>query len=148
MDYREHPPPVALRDQVECLWRLRQPQPTGAVQTIYPDGRCELIVHLATPPRCWESASGWHRQARTLFAAQRLVAVRLEADGPLDCLGVRLRPAVSSALLRGAAGRHRERIVDLATLDASFSRSLARAARRAADGSAAALWRLLAQRLE
>jgi AraC-like DNA-binding protein len=148
MEYREHPPPAALRDQVECLWRLRQPRTAGSVQTIYPDGRCELIVHLATPPRCWDAASGWHPQARTLFAAQRLVAVRLETAGPLDCLGVRLRPAASNTLLRGAAGRFRERIVDLATLDAPFSRSLVRAARRAADGSATALWTLLAKRFD
>jgi AraC-like DNA-binding protein len=147
VDYREYPSPAGLRDQVECLWRLRQPRPTGSVQTIYPDGRCELIVHLATPPRCWDPASGWHAQARTLFAGQRLTAVRLESGGPLDCVGVRLRPAASNLWHRRAATHHHGRIVDLATIDATFSRSLARAARRAAGGSAGALWSLLAARL-
>jgi len=146
VDYREYPPPAALADHVECLWHLRQPRPAGTAQTIYPDGRCELIVHLATPPRCWDAVSGWHLQARTLFAAQRVVAVRLEAAAPLDCLGVRLRPAASNLLLRGAAVRFRDRVVDLAALDPAFSRSLVRAARRFAGGSEAALWKLLASR--
>ena len=49
-------------------------------------------------------------------------------------------------LVRGAAPRFRDRVVDLAALDPAFSRSLARAARRFAGGSEAALWRLLAAR--
>jgi len=145
MDYREHAPPAALAGHVECLWRLRQPRPTGAPQTIYPDGRCELIVHLATPPRCWDAVRGWHVQARTLFAAQRVVAVRLDCTGPLDCLGVRLRPAASGIPLPGAA-RERDCVLDLADFDAGFARLLARAARRFADGDGHAPWKLLAAR--
>lgn len=148
MDYREYPPPAALAAHVECLWRLRQPHPAGATQTIYPDGCCELIVHLATPPRCWDAVSGWHLQARTLFAAQRVVAVRLEATNPLDCIGVRLRPAGSNLVLRGAAALFRDQVVNLAALDPAFSRTLARAARRFADGSEATLWKLLAARCD
>lgn len=147
MDYREYPPPPALAAHVECAWRLRQPRPAGGAQTIYPDGRCELIVHLAAPPRCWDAVRGWHPQARTLFAAQRVVAVRLEATGPLDCIGVRLRPAVSNALLRGAGLHHRDQVVDLAALDPGFSRSLARAA-RAMSRNPLSLWNLLAKRIE
>jgi AraC-like DNA-binding protein len=116
------------------------------MQTIYPDGRCELIVHLAAPPRCWDVVSGWHAQSRTLFAAQRVVAVRLEAAQPLDCVGVRLRPAASNVLLPGAAARYRDRVIDLATLDSGLSRSLARAARRLAQAEPRALWELLAVR--
>src|SRR5690349_14878134 len=123
MEYREYPPPAALADHVECVWRLGQPHPAGAPQTIYPDGRSELIVHLATPPRCWDAVHGWHRQARTLFAAQRVVAVRLEATASLDCIGVRLRPAVSNAVSHGAGARYRDQVIDLATIDASLARA-------------------------
>ena len=146
MDYREYPPPAALARHVECLWRLRQPRPAEVMQTVYPDGRCELIVHLAGPPRCWDAVAGWHAQARTLFAAQRVVAVRLQTVKPLDCVGVRLHPAASNLLLPGAAARHRDRVIDLGTLDAGLSRSLARAARRAAQGELHALWELLSAR--
>src|SRR5262245_51839214 len=110
MDYREFPPPPALSNHVECAWRLEQGPAAGAPQTIYPDGRCELIVHLAAPPRCWDSVRGWHVQTRVLFAAQRVVAVRLETEGRLNCIGVRLRPAVSNAVLRGAGARYRDQV--------------------------------------
>jgi methylphosphotriester-DNA--protein-cysteine methyltransferase len=146
MDYREYPAPAGLAGHVECLWRLSQERPAGAPQTIYPDGRCELIVHLGSPPRCWDAVRGWHVQARTLFAAQRVVAVRLEATAPLDCIGVRLRPAVSNALWHGAGAGHRDQVVDLAALDAGFSRALARAARQFARGNPETLWALLAKR--
>jgi len=143
MDYREYSPPPELANHIECLWRLRQPRAAGAPQTIYPDGRCELVVHLATPPRCWDDVRGWHVQAPVLFAAQRVVAVRLEAVGRLNCIGVRLRPAVSNVLLPRAGARHRDQVVDLATLDREFARSLDAAARRFARGSPRSLWRLL-----
>jgi AraC-like DNA-binding protein len=146
MDYREYPPPPALSGHVECVWRLTQRRPAGAPQTIYPDGRCELIVHLATPPCCWDAVRGWHRQARTLFAAQRVVAVRLEATGPLDCIGVRLRPAVSNAVLRGAGARHRDQVVDLAVLDPAFARALRRATHHFTHAVPQTLWSLLAKR--
>jgi len=145
MDYREYPPPPALANHIECVWRLRQSRAAGAPQTIYPDGRCELIVHLATPPRCWDNVRGWHIQARILFAAQRVVAVRLETRGKLNCIGVRLRPAVSNTLVRGAGVRHRDQVVDLAALDPAFARALADAARKFGRGSPQILWKLLAR---
>ena len=129
MDYQEFAPPAALAGQVACAWRLRDATPPDAPRTIFPDGHCELIVHLGMPPQCWDAVDGWHPQARTLFAAQRVAAVRLRASGVLDCVGVRLRPARSNAVMPGAALRFRDRVVDLATLDAPFARALARAAR-------------------
>ncbi len=145
MDYLQHPPPPALARHVESVWRLRAPVPDG-VQTIYPDGRCEIIVHLAGPPRCWDAADGWHEQARTLFAAQRVTAVRLASRGALDCVGVRLMPAASALVAPRGLGQLRDRIVDLATLDSPLSQALRGAARRFAAGDAGALWRLLERR--
>jgi methylphosphotriester-DNA--protein-cysteine methyltransferase len=145
MDYREWPAPDALRRHVQCVWRLTHAAPAAGIQTIYPDGRCELIAHLATPPRCRNSA-GWHEQARELFAAQRVSAVQLQRSGPLDCVGVRLQPAASAL----AAGRSLpalcDEIVDLATLDAPFARVLRAASQCFAAGHPAALWRLLERR--
>jgi AraC-like DNA-binding protein len=148
MEYRQFPPPAGLAAHVECVWRLRQARGSGAPQTIYPDGRCELIAHLATPPHCWDAQRGWHAQARTLFAAQRVTAVRLAAAGPLDCIGVRLRPAVSNTLLGGSAVRHRDQVMDLAGLDPALGRALARAARQFTRGAPQVLWRLLERRCD
>jgi AraC-like DNA-binding protein len=143
MQYHEYPPPPSLHAHVQCVWRLCDSSPAGSPRAIFPDGRCELIVHLAKPPRCWDAIAGWHGQTRALFAAQRIVAVRLEASGPVDCVGVRLQPANSNAAWPGAAGRYRDRIVNLAALDASFARALAAAARRFVRSEPETLWKLL-----
>jgi AraC-like DNA-binding protein len=147
MQYQEYPPPAALAGQIQCIWRLRDAAPPDAPRTIFPDGHCELIAHLAVPPLCWDIVDGWHPQARTLFAAQRIVAVRLRSPGALDCVGVRLRPALSNAVIAGAAQRYRDRVVDLAALDAPFARALARAARNFARDRHGPLWNLVTRRL-
>jgi AraC-like DNA-binding protein len=56
---------------------------------------------------------------------------------------VRLQPANSNAAWPGAAARYRDRIVDLAALDAAFARALAASARRFVRGEPTALWKLL-----
>jgi AraC-like DNA-binding protein len=140
MQYREYPVPENLRRHVACLWRLSDAQPAGGVQTIYPDGCCELIVHLGTPPRAWDAKQDWHDQAATLFAAQHLHAVRLQAAGPLECVGLRLQPEASTVLGKGT--RVRNRILDLAQIDASLARALRRAVRDFLAGDDAAPWRL------
>lgn len=147
VDYCEYPVPDPLRRHIACAWRLREPRPAGRVQTIYPDGRCELIVHLQTPPLCWDTVIGWHLQAMTVFAAQRVVAVRLELDRPLDCVGFRLQPAASAALTAERPHGLRDRIVDLSSIDHGFSIALRAAVRAFASGSDAAVWRLLARRI-
>lgn len=145
MDYREYPVPEALQRHIRCIWRLRDDAPAGAAQTIYPDGQCELIVHLGSPPECWDAVAGWHRQASSLYAAQRVTAVRLRATRPLDCLGLRLRPAASGLLGVRVLESCRDRIADLAGIDREFSRNLRAAMRGFARGDDAKLWRLLAQ---
>jgi AraC-like DNA-binding protein len=145
MDYREYPVPEPLQRHIGCVWRLRDETPACAPQTIYPDGQCELVVHLDSPPECWDVVAGWHRQAPTLFAAQRVTAVRLRVTQPLDCLGLRLRPAASGLVVGQALWAHRDRIVDLAGLDRNFSRGLRAAMREFARGNDAKLWRLLAR---
>jgi AraC-like DNA-binding protein len=145
VNYREYPVPELLRHHLACVWHLADGAPGGQPQTIYPDGCCELIVHLATPPRAWDAQRGWHDQAATLFAAQHLAPVRLLASRPLDCLGLRLQPEASSVL--GGRSLVRDRILDLASIDATLARSLRRAARRFLAGEADELWRLVGRRI-
>jgi AraC-like DNA-binding protein len=140
--YREHPVPEALRPQVAGLWQLRDTTETTDVQTIYPDGFCELIVHLGEPPECQDERA-WHPQADTLFASQRLSAVRLRRHAPLDCIGVRLQPQASNLLGDGILRASRDRIVDLAGIDAQLSRALRAAAPAVLAGEAAPLWEVL-----
>jgi AraC-like DNA-binding protein len=145
MEYREWPAPDPLRRHVQCAWRLTDAAPAAGVKTIYPDGRCELIVHLGTPPAS-RSAAGWQKQAPDLFAAQRVVAVQLRSAGALDCVGVRLQPAASSLVAGRKLAVLCDEIVDLASLDPAFTRALRAAVQRLITGDEAALWSLLARR--
>jgi len=123
VDYQEYPAPASLSRHVACVWRLTDPAPRAGIQTIYPDGRCELIAHLATRSRIWDAVRGWHEQSATLYAAQRVTAVQLEATGALDDFGVRLQPAASAIIARELEPL-RDRVVDLASLDPPVSVSL------------------------
>jgi AraC-like DNA-binding protein len=141
VEYQEFQVPEALRRHIQCVWRLVDAKPHG-VQTIYPDGRCELIAQMGGESRLWDAVGGWHVQAPTLFAAQRVTAVRFEPLGPLDDLGVRLQPAASALVTRDLDSM-RDQVVDLAGLDRSLSRGLDAAARAFVDGRPDALWKLL-----
>jgi AraC-like DNA-binding protein len=123
------------------VWRLVDPEPGAGIQAIYPDGRCELIARIAGRSRLWD-ADGWHEQAPTLFAAQRVTAVQFEPIGAMDDLGVRLQPCASTLVTAGLAAL-RDHVVDLASIDATTSAGLAAAARDFAAGNPAALWVLL-----
>lgn len=147
MDYREFPVPEALRRHVACVWRLRDDAPAAQVQTIYPDGCCELIVHRGPPMRACDAERGWHIQATSLFAAQQRGAVRLAAQARVWCIGVRLRPAASALIAGTRLPALRDRIVDLAGLDAEFADAFGMAAARFDDDpDDHALWTLLASR--
>jgi AraC-like DNA-binding protein len=147
VNYREYPVPEALGRHVACFWRLTDEAPSGDTQTIYPDGHCELMVHLAAPPDCWDTRQGWHHQAPDSFAAQRLSAVRLRGIGRIDCLGLRLKPEASAVLGTDILQGAREQIVDLAAIDADFSRSFRAATQAFLAGREAGLWDFVAARI-
>ena len=95
MEYRWFAPPPDLAPWVECAWALRGAIPDGG-QSILPDGRMELVFHFGDPP---VDAQG--RQPFSLIAGQMLEAVRLEPNGRMDALGVRLHPAAGAPLVAG-----------------------------------------------
>jgi len=144
MDYIELPPPPDLCRHVRCLWVLRDDAPDAQVQVIYPDGCCELLAELGVPLR-FHGADGQVRSDQPFcFAAQQRGPVRLQAAGPVFCIGVRLKPA-SSALVAGARlPGLRDHAPDLYTLDPAFAARFADAARaHVATQSPEPLWRLL-----
>jgi len=148
MDFREFDPPQALRRHVQCVWRLRDPSPSRQPQTIYPDGRCELIVHLGEPMRVLGSDGGWQQQAHCIFAGQHQAAIRLAAVGEVDCVGVRLRPAASAAVAGARLVEFAERTVDLAQIDSRFAAGFNAACREfSGDPQARLFWQCLESRL-
>ncbi|HEX5786782.1 MAG TPA: AraC family transcriptional regulator [Woeseiaceae bacterium] len=136
--YREYAPPDALRRHLRCAWHLRVDAAPGRVDTVYPDGCCEIIAHRAAPLRAYDAVRGWQPQVPLLFAGQQRTAVRLAADSPADCLGVRLQPAASATIAAGALPVLRDRIVDLASLDPGFALAFGNAALRADPDAAVA----------
>ncbi|MEM9300595.1 MAG: AraC family transcriptional regulator [Pseudomonadota bacterium] len=134
MNYVEFEPPGDLKNHVLCLWRLRDGAPEHNAQTVYPDGRCELMVHLGTPMARHRPETGWVPQAPVLFAGQLTRAIRLAARGPLDCVGVRIRPEASAGMAGTAVAALRDHVVDLAGVDAAFAGALARGAATLASG--------------
>lgn len=147
MDYAEHLPPDDLRRHVQCLWLLRDDAPDAGIQTIWPDGRCELLAELGVPLR-FHGADGAVRADQPLcFAAQQLGPIRLQATGPVLCLGLRLAPACSGLVAGKRLPALRDHAPDLHTLDAAFAGAFRAAAQTVVDsGSPESLWALLRER--
>lgn len=146
--YREIAPPDGLRRFVRCLWHLTVAADAEHLQTVYPDGCCELIAHRGVPMQAFSEENGWRAQPVAIFAAQQRSAVRLAARGDADCLGVRLQPAASAALFDVPLAELRDRIVDLAAIDPGFAaRFLAAAAAPDIEGSAVRVFALIERRL-
>lgn len=148
MDYREFDVPIPLRRHVQCVWRWRDEVQSHDVQTIFPDGRCELVMHLGQPPRVWSADRGWNTQAYCVFAAQHRAAIRLACQGIMDCIGVRLKPAASAAIASTWLAKSRDRMIDLNELSPDFAQYFAVAAAHfATERGGSELWRLLESRL-
>jgi AraC-like DNA-binding protein len=99
--YVQAAPPPGLADLVACLWGLETPfdEPADvqrSVQRILPDGRAEIIVHLADPFREVESGI---TQASALTAGQLTRAISVQPGGRVRTVAIRLTPAGARALL-------------------------------------------------
>lgn len=94
MRYRQYAPPADLTAWVECCWTL-QGSPIGepSLQTIAPDGRMELIFHFGEPP-----LRNGSRQSGSLLTGQLTQALSLQPCGPMDTVGIRLRPEAGRAI--------------------------------------------------
>ena len=121
MDYSEFPAPADLRRHLDCVWLLRDDAPVAGMQTVFPDGRCEIIVHFAEPMRL-QQLDGTHvLQTHQLFAGQMRGPIRLQATGALHCLGARLTPTASALLAGKQLPQLRDCIPDLNTLAAEIA---------------------------
>lgn len=147
MDYREHPAPDDLRRHVQCLWWLRDEAPGHDVQVIYPDGRCELLAELGVPLHLHGADGRIRSDLPFCFAAQQCGPIRLQAVGPVSCIGVRLQPAASALIAGVRLPGLRDQAPDLYTLDAIFAETFSAAARAsAASGTPEPLWQVLRDR--
>ncbi len=128
MKYLEYEVPATLQRHVQCIWRLTA-DPSQYAQAIYPDGRCELIVHLATPMRRLLLSGEWEQQTPCLFAGQQTEAIRLQAQSPVDCVGIRLQPAAAVSVIKRSAHIFQDLVVDLAQFQQELALDLTHATR-------------------
>jgi AraC-like DNA-binding protein len=89
-------PPRALADFVACLWAVESDGHEPQVQRILPDGRAEIIFHLADPFR--DAGSG-RAQAHGLVAGQLTHSISLKPGRRIRTLGIRLNPAGMQAFV-------------------------------------------------
>lgn len=147
MEYIEHAPPEDLRRYVQCLWLLRDDAPDDEVQVIYPDGRCELLAEFGVPLRLHGPDGELRADQPFCFAAQQLGPIRLQATGPVHCLGVRLAAAGSALIAGSRLPELRDSAVDLHLLDDVFAGQFITVARIFAETrQAGPLWELLRSR--
>lgn len=86
--YSEYQPSAELEPFVHCIWSY-QTNELESTHTIVPDGRPELILHLAEPYREAEEACA---QPNILFAGQLTRPLKIVPSAPTDLLAVRFRP--------------------------------------------------------
>ena len=103
--YTELPAPPPLDALVHCFWFLRGSLAGAPAQPVLPDGRVEIILHLAEP-FAEVGADGVARgQADVLLAGQLTAPIILMPRGPADVIGIRFRtPAARSVLGCSAVG--------------------------------------------
>ncbi|MDZ4728882.1 MAG: DUF6597 domain-containing transcriptional factor [Xanthomonadales bacterium] len=123
--YSEYPVPDSLKRHIKCAWNLRGEAESGQIDTIYPDGCCEIILHRGTPPKTLQANGVWQRQKRNLFAAQHRSAIRLAPERHMDCIGIRLQAAASAALCTMPLVSLRDQVVDLCEFNRAFAERLA-----------------------
>jgi len=121
--YAEVRPHPALRDRVGAYWFLRgDARSAGTAEPVVPDGRPEIVFHLADPFRRVDGESA-ATQPRAIFAAQIDRPLRLEPCGAIDLVGIRFLPFGAAAFV----GAPLDRLLNATPALADVAPRLARA---------------------
>ena len=94
-------PPPDLAPHVRLFWGVAAPQTAlREVETIVPDGCCELVVHAGRPylAAAPGQAGLYEAQPQALVHGQLQRAISLLSDGPVDFVAVRFEPAGIASL--------------------------------------------------
>ncbi len=143
--YVEIPPPAPLAAIVRCFWFLRGAMPAGAPQAVLPDGRLEIVLHLADPFARVRGDGSAERQENVLAAGQLTRPIQLLGSERADVVGIRFRTAAAALVLREDLGRLTDEVVPLGACTTRLRDRLLDAAGRVRSPAdrAAALARVL-----
>jgi AraC-like DNA-binding protein len=147
MDYRELPPPAGLRHVVHCFWFLRGAGEAAQTQTLVPDGRSEIVIHLREPFALVDERGAARPQASVLAAGQLLGPLKIAPSADADVIGIRFRTEAASAVLGGALAEVTGLVAPLAEVKPGLEAGLldAAARERTPEARAQALSRALAR---
>jgi AraC-like DNA-binding protein len=122
-EFRVYRPAPELRSLVHCYYTLRGPA-DGAPQTIFPDGRMDLVVQLGDPFVRLHDDGSIEPQPRALLVGQMRGFVRIAPRGAVHSFGIRFRPGGSEAFLRIPADETEGRILSLDDIANRLSQDL------------------------
>lgn len=129
-EYLELPAPPPLGSLIQCFWFLRGPMGGAGVQTVVPDGRIEIVLHLAEPFAEVDGAGVARAQAVALLAGQLTSPFQLLPLGQSDVVGIRFRSAAARSVLGFPSGEVTDRVVPLAAQHSRLAGALLTAASR------------------
>lgn len=128
--YSELPAPPPLDALIHCFWFLRGPMGGAPAQPVLPDGRMEIVLHLAEPFAEVDAHGVARGQSEALLAGQLTRPIHLMPRGESDVIGIRFRSAGARSLLGFSAGDVVGRVVPLAEVEAPLAGELVGAAQR------------------
>ena len=97
MDSQDSPPPPPLAGWIRTFWRLRG-HGLGQ-QPVVPDGRMEIVIHLADCFHQIDASGNSSAQDEVMLAGQLTAPLLLAAGASADGIGSRFRTAGARALL-------------------------------------------------
>src|SRR5688500_16841488 len=115
--YAELPAPPPLGALVHCFWFLRGSLAGAPAQPVLPDGRMEIVLHLAEPFAEVGPDGIARGQAEALLAGQLMVPITLMPRGPADVIGIRFRTEAARSMLGFSALDVTRRAERLAAMD-------------------------------
>jgi len=122
-------PCPALARVVHCYWTL-EGEGLGEPQTIFPDGRMEMVFQLGDSFSEIGSGGAATRQPARLLVGQMRRHVTIASGERVQSFGIRFRPGGAYPFLRFSQGDVEDRIWALDDIHPVLSRQLAQAATR------------------
>jgi AraC-like DNA-binding protein len=123
-EYAELPAPAPLDALVHCFWFLRGTLAGAAAQPVLPDGRIEIVLHLAEPFAELGPDGVARGQAEALLAGQLTAPITLVPRGPADVIGIRFRTEAARSMLGFSAEAVTGRVEPLAAFHAELAGAL------------------------
>ena len=123
ISYRAIRPSIANAEFVDCYWLLQGTSTPDDVQRIVPDGRPELIIHLANS-FAHQRGAIWEAQPECFFVGQISGPMLLRPTGRTNTLGIRFQPHGASRLFRLPLDELSGRSVPLRDLSPQLHREL------------------------